>query len=251
SKKKYGTEYALSTNSDIYQYDLETGRTTNLTVGMEGYDTNPAYSPDGQRLAWLSMKEDGYEADKNDIVVFDKRTSQRHNLTKDWDGTVNEFMWAQNSRTVWFTAAVRGTIQLFQIDLASNLQQQGASAIRQISNGDHDITGIVGQSGQDLVVTLTTLNRAAELYRFDTETGSLAKISQVNDAHYQQIASSTVVPRVTKASDGKDLFSWIVYPPDFDPAKKYPTLLYCQGGPQSALTQFYAFRWNLQLIAAQ
>lgn len=251
SKKKYGTEYALSTNSDIYQYDLETGRTTNLTVGMEGYDTNPAYSPDGQRLAWLSMKEDGYEADKNDIVVFDKRTSQRHNLTKDWDGTVNEFMWAQNSRTVWFTAAVRGTIQLFQIDLASNLQQQGASAIRQISNGDHDITGIVGQSGQDLVVTLTTLNRAAELYRFDTETGSLAKISQVNDAHYQQIASSTVVPRVTKASDGKDLFSWIVYPPDFDPAKKYPTLLYCQGGPQSALTQFYSFRWNLQLIAAQ
>lgn len=251
SKKKYGTEYALSTNTDIYQYDLETGKTTNLTAGMEGYDTHPAYSPDGQRLAWLSMQEDGYEADKNDIIVFDKRTRQRHNLTKDWDGTVNGYVWAQNSKTIWFTAAVRGTIQLFELGLGGNLQQQGATAIRQISNGEHDITGIVGQSGQNLVVTLTTINRAAELYRFDTATGALAKISQVNDAHYQHIASSAVVPRVTKASDGKDLFSWVVYPPDFDPTKKYPTLLYCQGGPQSALTQFYSFRWNLQLIAAR
>lgn len=251
SKKKYGTEYALSTNTDIYQYDLETGQTTNLTAGMTGYDTHPDYSPDGQRLAWLSMKEDGYEADKNDIIVFDKRTSQRHNLTKDWDGTVNGFVWAQNNRAIWFTAAVRGTIQLFQLDLGNTLQQQGASAIRQISNGEHDITGIVGQSGQHLIVTLTTINRAAELYRFDTDAGTVAKISQVNDEMYNQIASSAVISRVTKASDGKDLFSWIVYPPDFDPTKKYPTLLYCQGGPQSALTQFYSFRWNLQLIAAQ
>lgn len=146
---------------------------------------------------------------------------------------------------------MRGTIQLFQLDLGNTLQQQGASAIRQISNGEHDITGIVGQSGQHLIVTLTTINRAAELYRFDTDAGTVAKISQVNDEMYNQIASSAVISRVTKASDGKDLFSWIVYPPDFDPTKKYPTLLYCQGGPQSALTQFYSFRWNLQLIAAQ
>lgn len=251
SKKKYGTEYALSTNTDIYQYDLETGETTNLTSGMMGYDTNPTYSPDGQRLAWLSMKEDGYEADKNDIIVFDRRTRQRHNLTKDWDGTVNGFMWAENNRTIWFTAAVRGTIQVFELSLNANLQAQRSTAIRQISNGEHDITSIVGQVGNSLIVTLTTLNRAAELYRFDTQSGALNQISRVNDEKYSQIASSKVEPRITKASDGKDLFSWIVYPPDFDPNKKYPTLLYCQGGPQSALTQFYSFRWNLQLIAAQ
>lgn len=251
SKKKYGTEYALSTNTDIYQYDLGTSQTTNLTSGMMGYDTNPSYSPDGQRLAWLSMKEDGYEADKNDIVVFDKKTSQRYNLTKDWDGTVNGFLWAENNRSIWFTAAVRGTIQLFELSIGNDIKNQGLEAIRQISDGIHDITGIVGQSEKNLVVTLTTLNRAAELYRFDTQSGTLSQISHVNDSMYTQIASSLVEPRITKASDGKDLFSWIVYPPDFDPTKKYPTLLYCQGGPQSALTQFYSFRWNLQLIAAQ
>lgn len=251
SKKKYGTAYALSTNTDIYQYDLGTGQTTNLTEGMMGYDTSPSYSPDGQQLAWLSMKEEGYEADKNDIIVFDKKNSQRYNLTKDWDGTVNSFQWAENNRTIWFTAAVRGTIQLFELSLSSNMRNQGGESIKQLSNGQHDITGIIGQSGQNVVVTLTTMNRASELYRFDTQSGSLTQISQVNDEQYNQIATSKVEPRITKASDGKELFSWIIYPPNFDPNKKYPTLLYCQGGPQSALTQFYSFRWNMQLIAAQ
>lgn len=251
SKKKHGTAYALSTNTDIYRYDLASGQTSNLTEGMVGYDTNPDFSPNGQHLAWLSMKEDGYEADKNDVIVFDQNARQRFNLTKDWDGTVNAFTWSEDGRKIWFTAAFRGTIQLFEIDLSRGLAQVGTAQIRQMSEGEHDLGSIVGQSSQRLVVSKNTFNRASEFYLFDLGSRQLTALTGVNDAAYAEIASSPVQSRVTKASDGQDLFSWVVYPPDFDPNKKYPTLLYCQGGPQSALTQFYSFRWNLQLIAAQ
>ena len=251
SKKKAGTAYALSTNTDIYRYELATAKTTNLTEGMMGYDQSPSYSPDGQRLAWLSMKEDGYEADKNDIVAFDKRTSRRYNLTADWDGTVNTYLWSNDSRTIWFTAAVSGTVQLFEIRLPDNLADVTVDHVQQISQGQHDIAGLVGQAGDQLVVSLTDMNHAAELYRFDLSTHQLAKITSVNDERFAGIAKSKVEARMTQATDGKDLLSWIIYPPDFDPAKKYPTLLYCQGGPQGALSQTYSYRWNFQLIAAQ
>src|SRR5690606_8537473 len=216
SKKSMGTAYAQSTNTDIYRYELATAKTTNLTEGMMGYDQSPAYSPDGQRLAWLSMAEDGYEADKNDIIVFDKRTSRRHNLTGDWDGTVNAYLWSSDSRTIWFTAAVKGTVQLFEIRLPGNLADAGVSHIQQISQGQHDIAGIVGQADDQLVVSLTDMNRATELYRFDLNSRQLTKITAVNDERYAGIAKSKVEARITKATDGKDLLSWIIYPPDFD-----------------------------------
>ena len=251
SKKSVGTAYAQSTNTDIYRYELATEKTTNLTEGMMGYDQAPSYSPNGQRLAWLSMAEDGYEADKNDIVVFDKATSRRHNLTADWDGTVNEYLWSNDSRTIWFTAAVKGTVQLFEIRLPDNLVDISADHIHQISEGQHDIASLAGQAGNELVVSLTDMNHAAELYRFDLDNHQLAKITSVNDERFASIAQSKVEARITKTTDGKDLLSWIIYPPDFDPTKKYPTLLYCQGGPQGALSQSYSYRWNFQLIAAQ
>lgn len=251
SKKKVGTAYAQSTNTDVYRYELATGRTTNLTEGMEGYDRSPAYSPNGQRLSWLSMAEDGYESDKNDIIVFDRKTTRRYNLTAGWDGTVDAYLWSKDNRTIWFTAAVRGTIQLFEIRLPDNLADASAAHIRQISHGQHDIASIVGQADGQLVVSLTDMNHAAELYRFDLANQKLTKITSVNDERYAGIAKSKVEARVTTATDGKDLLSWIIYPPDFDPARKYPTLLYCQGGPQGALSQFYSYRWNFQLIAAQ
>lgn len=251
SKKSVGTAYAQSTNTDIYRYELESGTTANLTQGMPGYDRSPTYSPDGQRLAWLSMAEDGYEADKNDIVVFDKRSTRRYNLTGGWDGTVDAYLWSNDSRTIWFTAAVKGTVQLFEIRLPDDLGAASADNIKQISRGQHDIAGIVGQAGNQLVVSLTDMNHAVELYRLDLSTYQLTKITSVNDERYTGIAKSKVEARITQATDGKDLLSWIIYPPNFDPAKKYPTLLYCQGGPQGALSQFYSFRWNFQLIAAQ
>lgn len=251
AKKKYGKDYALSTNTDIYKYDLQEGKTTNLTEGMPGYDTAPSFSPDGRFFAWLSMKEDGYEADKNDVVVRDKKSGQQYNLTASWDATVSSYTWSDDGDKIWIVAAIKGTMQLFELVLDHDLSQHSVRNIRQISHGDHDITGIVGQRGTQLFVTKNTFNQASEVYTFDLGDQSLRPLTSVNDKAYAGIAKSRVESRITKASDGEDLFSWIVYPPDFDPAKKYPTLLYCQGGPQSALTQFYSFRWNLQLIAAQ
>lgn len=250
-KKKFGTDYAQSTNTDIYRYDISSKQTSNITEGLAGYDTNPAYSNDAQQLAWLSMKTDGYEADKNDIILFDKKSSQRLNLTAHWDGTVNSFIWSTDSRRIYFTAAVKGTVQLFEIQVPKSLKQQAAVNITQISQGQHDITGIVGQVDNRLVVSLTKFTRATELYTFDLAKKSLAPLTKVNEEAYSHIIENKVESRMTKASDGADLFSWVIYPPNFDPAKKYPTILYCEGGPQSALTQFYSFRWNLQLIASQ
>lgn len=251
SKKKFGTDYAVSTNTDIYRYDLATKQTTNLTEGMLGYDTNPTYSPDGTKLTWLSMKTDGYEADKNDIIVFDKASSQRLNLTAHWDGTVNSFTWSKDNRKIYFVAPTKGTVQLFELIVPTNFKNKSLASIKQISEGNFDITGIVGQVDNQLIVTSTKFTRATEVYRYDLKSKKLTPLTTVNDKMYAQISDNKIESRITKASDGQDLFSWVIYPPDFDPTKKYPTILYCEGGPQSALTQFYSFRWNLQLIASQ
>src|SRR5690606_990211 len=251
SKKRYGKEYAVSTNTDIYRYDIASKETTNITEGMSGYDTHPAYSPNGQQLAWLRMKTDGYEADKNDIVVFDKATTQRKNLTAHWDGTVYSYIWSKNGRKIYFTAPFRRTIQLFQIQLPKSFTHDVSMEVVQLSEGQYDIGNIVGEVDGGLVVTSTTMTRATEVYRYDFKKKTLAAITDVNDGIYNQLAETKVEGRFTKASDGADLFSWVIYPPNFDPSKKYPTLLYCQGGPQSALTQTYSYRWNFQLMASQ
>lgn len=251
SKKRFGTDYAVSTNTDIYRYDLASKKTTNLTEGMSGYDTNPTYSPDGTKLTWLSMKTDGYEADKNDIIVFDKASSQRLNLTAHWDGTVNSFTWSKDNRKIYFVAPSKGTVQLFELTVPTNFKNKSLASIKQISEGNFDITGIVGQVGNQLIVTSTKFTRATEVYRYDLTNKKLTAVTTVNDKMYAGISDNKIESRITKASDGQDLFSWVIYPPDFDPEKKYPTILYCEGGPQSALTQFYSFRWNLQLIASQ
>lgn len=250
-KKKFGNDYATSTNTDIYRYDLATAATVNLTEGMNGYDTHPIYSPDGQKLTWLSMKTDGYEADKVDIIVYDKQRSQRLNLTAHWDGTVNSFIWSKDNRKLYFTAATKGTVQLFELEVPANLSARALPKIKQISEGQFDIGDIVGESQGGLVVTSTTMTRAAEIFHYDFQKRSLSAITKVNDKAYAGLAETKVEGRYTKASDGEDLFSWVIYPPNFDPAKKYPTLLFCQGGPQSATTLGYSFRWNFQLMASQ
>lgn len=243
AKKKSGAAYAVSTNTDLYAYEVATGKTTNLTQGMQGYDTYPLYSAKGT-LAWLSMKREGYESDKNDIIVL--RGNDRLNLTEDWDGTVNTFLWSSDGARIFFTAPVDGTIQIFEVDASG----KSKSKPKQITRGEFDVTSLVGQTANEMVVTRTDMNHAAEVYKVNLSDGSFTKLTGVNDDIYQRLSLSKIERRYVKTTDGKRMLVWVIYPPGFDSSKKYPTLLYCQGGPQAALTQFYSFRWNFQLMAA-
>lgn len=243
-KKKFGKAYMNSTNTNLYQYDLETGKTTNLTPDNPGYDTHPVFFEDG-RLAYLSMARDGYESDKNDInILAGKRTI---NLTQRWDGTVRELIWSQNGKEIYFTAPVNGTVQLFAVDIP---QGKKLPEVRQITEGVWDLGGIVGWKGKELLIGRTDMNHAREYFLVNVKKGSMEKITHVNDDFYESLDLSLVEARDIETVDGKQMHTWVIYPPNFDPNKKYPTLLYTQGGPQSALSQFYSFRWNFQIMAA-
>ena len=245
TKKKYGAEYAVSTNTDIYAYDLATGTTSNLTEENQGYDTQPAFSSDG-KLAWLQMKEDGYESDKNDLIVL--LDGSKVNLTGNWDNTVFSFLWADDGKSIYFNAAVRGTIQLFQVKVPKKPYK--ITEVQQITAGQFDVNGLVGQADKQLVVSRRDMNHAAELYTVDLKSGEMSQLTHANDSIYSRIKISKVEKRLVTTTDAKEMPTWVIYPPDFDPAKTYPVLLYCQGGPQGALSQFYSFRWNFQLMAA-
>ncbi len=245
TKKKKGVDYAESTNTDIYLYDIATGETENLTWENSGYDMNPSFSNNGKFLAYTQMKRDGYESDKNDLMVIDWQTKKAKNLTKNWDESVSSFYWGNDNETIYFIAALHGSMHLFQVNVNE------PNNVRQLSQGEFDIRGIVGQSGNFLVIHRGDMNHATELYKINILSGDMTQLSRVNAAMYNDIALPKVEARWTKMEQGQDLFSWVIYPPNFDPNKKYPTLLYCQGGPQGALSQFYSYRWNFQLMASQ
>lgn len=249
TKKSYGTEYAVSTNSDIFEFNIESGQTTNLTESNKGYDTNPSFSSGGM-LAYLQMKRDGYESDKNDIII--SNNGEKLNLTAHWDGTVGSYMWSNDGKKIFFTAATMGTVQLFEIAIPKNWTKFSSNPPqpRQITSGMFDIRGIVGHKDQIMVVGRGDMNHATELFTVDLKNGQMNQITHENDELYANIQIGRVEKRMTKTVDKKDLLSWVIYPPDFDPNKKYPTILYCQGGPQGALSQFYSYRWNFQLMAA-
>lgn len=255
-KKKYGKEYATSTNTDLYYYELATGNTINWTANMNGYDTNPVFSPDGKRVAWTSMVHDGYESDKNDLYVMElgkrgKMDVLKLNLTGGWDGAVSSFAWNKTGSKIYFTAPVRGTEQLFTVQVPANLMVRMMPVVQQITKGKFDVNGIAGETANEVIVTRCDINHANELFAVDKASGDMHALTHENDAAYSKISLSDTKLRMVKTTDGQEMGVWVVYPPNFDPAKKYPTLLYCQGGPQSALTQFYSVRWNFQLMAAQ
>lgn len=249
-KKKYGKEYAQSTNTDLYYYNIAQKQTTNLTANMMGYDMAPAFSPDGQYIAWTSMRREGYEADKNDIYVMDvkKRTALKLNLTQAWDGTVNGFLWSNDGKKIVFSAPWEGTEQLFEVNFPGYTRM--LLAVHKITEGKFDVNGLIGQSGNEVIITRSDMNHANELFTVDLNSGDMRQLTHENDQTYSSIKLSKTELRRIRTKDNQTMGVWVIYPPDFDPAKKYPTLLYCQGGPQSALSQFYSLRWNFQLMAA-
>ncbi|MBL7821154.1 MAG: S9 family peptidase [Saprospiraceae bacterium] len=249
SVKKMGKEYAISTNSDIYLYDNLTGKTNNITEGLLGYDKNPSFSPDGRYLAWTSMARDGYESDKNDVYILDLKTNVKRKLTANWDETINQFIWSKDSKFIYASVPYRGTVQLFSISIP--MQADQAVQFKQITHTEHDYSNLIGIHNQTIYCHRTDMNHAAELFAIDILSGNARQLTQVNTAIYEKLNLPTVLKKWIKTSDGKQMLSWVIYPPDFDSTKKYPSLLYCQGGPQSALSQFYSFRWNFQLMASK
>ena len=245
SKKKAGTDYAVSTNTNIFEYNLETGKTINRTEDNSGYDTAPQFSPTGN-LTWLQMKRDGYEADKNNLMVSFKGIKM--NLTANWDGTVESFIWNKDGKKIYFVAPIDGTKQLFEVNFPG--MTKIAINVHQITTGEFDVSDLIGFSGDNIIVTRTDMNHAAEIFSYNLKKNTWKQLSNVNTATYNSLALSKTERRYVTTTDGKKMLVWVVLPPNFDASKKYPTLLYCQGGPQSALTQFYSYRWNLQLMAA-
>ena len=241
-KKLTGKAYAVSTNSDIYIYDVSARKTTNLTKGMMGYDNEPTYSKDGNYIAWLSMKKNGFESDKNDIIIYNNATKTKVNLTEAIDLTVFSFVWDDKNEFIYFKAVTEATYQFFEINIKTK-------KLRQITSGDHNLTSIAF-AGDFLVGGKQSMNHPTDIYKVSIDNGKQTQLTDVNKAIYDNLEIGNIEKRWVKTSDNKKQLVWVIYPPNFDKNKKYPALLYCQGGPQSAVSQFFSYRWNFQLMAA-
>ena len=238
-RKKSGLDYAVSTNSDIYLYDLATGTHTNLTEDNKGYDTNPSYSPNGQYIAWQSMERDGYESDENRLMVCNLATGEQIFLSRGLDTNVDSYYW-KDDNTLVFSAVWHATSMLYEINL------QGERTC--LTTGQYDYVP-AANIGDTYYCLRHSMREANEIFRFK-QGEEPVQISHENENIYSQITMGEVVPRWQKTTDGKDMLTWIIYPPHFDPSKKYPTLLYCEGGPQSPVSQFWSFRWNFMMMSA-
>ena len=246
SRKKTGLEYAVSTNSDLYLYDLASGTTRNLTEGMMGYDTMPAFSPDGNTLAWLSMEHDGYESDRNRLFVMNMATGAKNELTDAWDYTLDEFCWAPDGSAIYFIAAKDGVVPVFRISVADK-------RITQLTDVRADFTTLAA-TGDKIVTMMHSMLRPNEVMTIDlnprSRRSSLWNLTDINGEIFRNLDLPTVEKRMVPTTDGKEMLTWVVYPPKFDASRKYPAILYCQGGPQQAVSQFWSYRWNLALMAA-
>ena len=273
-RKKSGVEYATSTDSDIYLYDITTGKTINIckpegyvepktdpTKSMKfqkvnspenlknnvGYDQNPKFSPDGRYIAWQSMEHDGYESDRNRICVYDLQTGEKRYITEKFDSNAEDFCWMPDSKTIAFTGVWHGTINLYRTDLNGKVEQ--------ITNDWADYVSVqpLGTKGQLLAIR-QSMTAPNDLYAVTpAKTAAKTKVTQISTENKQildQLDLGKIQQRWVKTTDGKDMLVWIVLPSDFDPNKKYPTLLFCEGGPQSPVSQFWSYRWNMQIMAA-
>ncbi len=268
-RKKTGLEYAISTNSDIYIYDLASKQTRNITEENKGYDTNPQYSPDGKYIAWQSMERDGYEADWNRLFVMDRQTGEKRFLSKGFPSNVDAFLWNSDSQSIFFTGVWHGMTPIYNVSLKPD------GWIYQLTNGLYDY-GSIALCGKDLIATRHSMSEGDEIYaitdldskpfpvslfmeggpeRFSSTDSirpdyPVKQLTHENQHIYDQLDMGRVEGRWMKTTDGKQMLTWVIYPPKFDPNKKYPTLLFCEGGPQSPVSQFWSYRWNFQIMAA-
>ena len=274
SRKKTGVKYATSTDTDIYIYDISTGKTANickpagyiepetdLTKSMKhqavnaeenlknnpGYDTNPQFSPDGKYIAWQSMARDGYESDRNRLCVYNTNTGDKTYVTETLDTNVDAFCWGDDSNTLYFLGVWHGCENIYQTNLDGNVMQ--------LTDGWHDYGSVqLLNDGKKLLAERHSMSQASELYVINPskkEKQSKAEQITFENIHlYDQMTFGKIQQRWIKTTDGKDMMYWVVLPAHFDETKKYPTLLFCEGGPQSPVSQFWSYRWNMQIMAA-
>lgn len=265
-KKSVGKEYALSTNSDIYLYNLEKGTTENLTDGNEGYDQDPVFSPDGTKMVYRSMQTPGFEADKDRIMLIEfnspamdglKKSIEKHStksgkalqmtsrvytdLSEGFDQSSGNFSFSNDGKYIYFISGVQATYQVYKMDISNK-------EITQITKGDHDIQAFA-ISGKDLFITKMRMDLPSEIFKWKAD-GTEEQLTFTNRSILKGVELGKTTKRWITTTDGKKMLVWVILPPNFDPNKKYPTLLYCQGGPQSAVSQFFSYRWNFQMMAA-
>jgi len=240
-KKKESMAYAISTNSDIFIYDLNLKQTQNFTRGMMGYDLNPAYSPDGRYLAWQSMARDGYEADKNNLYVYDAEKKSKTSYTEYFDADAEDIAWAKDCKSIYFLCYWYGAKEIFNLNLNGK--------ITQLTNGVHDFISIKPVDDK-LVASMMSMSMPAEIYSVPAAGGKESQITFTNKDLLAQLSFGNVEKRWVNTTDGKKMLTWVIYPPRFDERKTYPALLFCEGGPQNAVSQFWSYRWNFQIMAA-
>lgn len=248
SKKLTGKEAAQSTNSDIYLYNLTSNSTVNFTKGSMGYDTHPIFSPDGKMLSWLMMPTPGYESDINVIMSRSLEKGEKFELRAEWTEHVSGIRYSNDGSKFYVNGGKNATYQIYSIPA---MTPEEMPVLTPITEGTHNIGGIIGEVNGTLYATQTTMNRAAEIYSYSIKNGKSKQLTTVNDAIYSKIKDCKVEERWVETTDGKKMLVWVIFPPNFDKNKRYPSLLYCQGGPQSAVSQFYSFRWNFQLMASE
>lgn len=269
-RKLSGLDYAISTDSDIYLYDLESGNVKNLckpegyvrpacdpTRSLKhqavnqfkedvnaGYDQNPQFSPDGKYIAWSSMERDGYESDRTRLCIYEFATGKKTYVTESFESGVNEFAWASDNNTLYFSGVWHGRTNLYQTNLNGEVKQITDDVADYVLLGVHP-------NGEQLLVKCHSMSRADEVYLVNIADGKTTQLTQENEPFYAHFEFGEVRERWIETTDKKQMHAWVILPPNFDPTKKYPTLLFCEGGPQSPVSQFWSFRWNFQVMANQ
>lgn len=238
-------DYPWSTNSDIYLYDVASGTTKNISEGMMGYDKHPLYSPDGKLIAFTSQERPGFESDRVRLMIYNREDGSITELSKTLDQWVEEFVWAPDNNSLYLVAGTSGTVQIFNITLDGNWKV--------LTEGVHKLgSGLnITADGKILIFGKQTFTEPLDIYSMDIQSGKLNQITNINKELYANIKKVKVEERVFKATDGKPIQAWIIYPPDFDPNKKYPVITYLQGGPQSMISPNFHYRWNQFLFASQ
>lgn len=268
-RKKTGRDYAISTDSDIFLYNLETGKTKNLckpenykapvvnaTSSLKhqiqynenedynlGYDDKPKFSPNGKYIAWTSMKHDGYESDRTRLCVYEFSTGSKTYVTETFDSGVNDFVWDDNSKELYFSGVWHGKTNLYKTNLKGE--------VNKITDEVCDYTLVDVDSRQNKLLTKKqSMSIADDIFFVDIKKGTSYQLTNINESIYNKLTFGEVKERWVKTVDGKQELCWVIYPPHFDRNKKYPTLLFCEGGPQSPVSQFWSYRWNFQIMAA-